>query len=610
MRAERSDNGSSCSAVRDRLGQSRACFARIAARTFVSIVALAFVATYGSGPAAAQRPLPTVVNPVPPGSPIQRVAPPTPAPLGGALPALPGPAQPGAVPAADVRVASVAVEGATAYPAAQLAAHTTGLTGPSVSLARIEEARLAILNLYRGDGYVLTLVNATLDRSGNLRFAVVEGSITDVKLEGDIGPAGTQVLRFLNHLTAITPIDTASLERWLLLAQEIPGVSVHAVLRPTDQPGALTLIAEVSRQPFSGLLSVDNRAFDLTGPQEGLLVFDANSFSEFGEKTELSMYYTSGDTQIFGQASEQFYVGGSGLTVRLYGGAGPATPSGFLSAIGYSGFTTVAGVSASYPVIRSRRQSLDVGAYFDLTDSTIDTNSVPSGQSVRTSQDDVRALRVGADYALQDLLLGPPRPAVNAASLRLSQGVTIFGGSHSGDALLSRAGEQPAFTKVAGGVSRTQTLFGLADGSSIALKELLTGQYSGNILPPVEKFFLGGPTFTRGYYAGEVSGDSAFAWTSELQYDTGFEPPVFGHVLPVHAQFYLYYDWGQAWNNTPVEPAQRVSSQGIGLRLGVTRFTEFDVEGVVRNVRRLTGTTSAVSPLSPEAVYWQVLVRF
>jgi hemolysin activation/secretion protein len=270
----------------------------------------------------------------------------------------------------------------------------------------------------------------------------------------------------------------------------------------------------------------------------------------------------------------------------------------------------VGGVSASYPVIRSRRQSLDVGAYFDLTDGTINTNTGPSGARVRTSQDDVRALRLGADYALQDLLLGPPRPAINSVNLRLSRGVTIFGGSHSGDALLSRAGEQPAFTKVAGGVSRTQTLFGLADGSTIALKELLTGQYSGDILPPVEKFFLGGPTFTRGYYAGEVSGDSAFAWTSELQFDTGFEPMVFGHDLPVHAQFYAYYDWGQAWNNTPVEPSQRISSEGIGVRLAVTRFTEFDLEGVVRNVRRFSGATGAVAPLSPEAVYWQVLMRF
>jgi hemolysin activation/secretion protein len=574
------------------------------------IMALALATGCGLGPAAAQRQPPPIVNPVPPGSPIERLVPPTPPPVGGTLPSLSGSAQPGAVPAANVRVVSVSVEGATAYPATRLAALTAGLMGISVPLARIEEARLAILNLYRGDGYVLTLVNAALDPNGHLRFAVIEGAITEVKLEGDIGPAGTQVLRFLNHLTEVTPIDAASLERWLLLAQEIPGVSLHAVLRPTATPGALTLIAQVSRQAFSGQLSVDNRAYQLTGPQEGLFLLDGNSFTEFGEKTELSIYRTGGATQTFGQGSEQFYVGGSGLSVRLYGGAGPATPSGFLSAIGYRGFTTVGGFSLSYPVTRSRQQSLDVGFYFDLTDSTIDTNTGPFGARVRTSQDNVRALRLGADYALQDLLLGPIYPAINTASLRLSQGVTILDGSHSGSALLSRAGEQPSFTKIAAQVTRTQTLFGLANGDTVALKELLTGQYSGDILPPVEKFFLGGPTFTRGYYAGEISGDSAFAWTSELQFNTAFAPVVFGHVLPVNAQFYLYYDWGQTWNNTRTEANQHLSSEGIGVRFSVTRFTEFDLEGVVRNVRRFSGTTTEVSPLSPEAVYWQVLLRF
>ena len=43
---------------------------------------------------------------------------------------------------------------------------------------------------------------------------------------------------------------------------------------------------------------------------------------------------------------------------------------------------------------------------------------------------------------------------------------------------------------------------------------LLTGQWSPNILPPAEQFYLGGARFTRGYYAGQVPGDKALAATS------------------------------------------------------------------------------------------------
>ena len=140
---------------------------------------------------------------------------------------------------------------------------------------------------------MLTTVSVHLDANGRLRFVVTEGRIASVKLDGDIGPAGTQVLRFLNRLTEKQPIDSVTLERYLLLAQDVPGVTLRAVLEPSaDQPGALNLIAQVSRQAVSGLATIDNRAFNETGPIEMLGVLDFNSFTEYGEKTELSFYHT------------------------------------------------------------------------------------------------------------------------------------------------------------------------------------------------------------------------------------------------------------------------------------------------------------------------------
>ena len=90
------------------------------------------------------------------------------------------------------------------------------------------------------------------------------------------------------------------MERWLLLAQEVPGVTLHAVLQPSlDDPGALTLVAQVQRQAVNGLITADNRAFRQTGPVEGLVVVDLNSFTQLGEQTELSIYHTDGNTQNF-----------------------------------------------------------------------------------------------------------------------------------------------------------------------------------------------------------------------------------------------------------------------------------------------------------------------
>ena len=50
-----------------------------------------------------------------------------------------------------------------------------------------------------------------------------------------------------------------------------------------------------------------------------LAIVDFNSFSEYGERTEAQIYHTYNNTQTFGQASSEFFVGSSGLKVRVYG---------------------------------------------------------------------------------------------------------------------------------------------------------------------------------------------------------------------------------------------------------------------------------------------------
>jgi hemolysin activation/secretion protein len=480
---------------------------------------------------------------VPQGSPIPRVAPPAlpPTAPGQEAPLLP---PPGAeVPNQPVKVISTTIEGATVYPAAEMARYADGLIGPATPLPKIDAARQAILQQYRTHGFTLTTVSVKLDAAGHLRFIVTEGRIAAVKLDGDIGPAGVQVLRFLNRLTEVTPIDAKTLERYLLLAQDVPGVTVRAVLQPSnDEPGALTLIAQVSRQAFSGSISVDNRAFNQTGPYELLGIIDGNSFTSLGERTELSYYHTFPDSQNFGQISEEFFVGSSGLKVKIYGRYGQVNPTGALGANGYQGTTTVFGTQATYPVIRSRQQTLNVYMAFDGLESRVDTGN----PLTRATFDSLRVVRLGGDYVMSDTWLGADRSAVNVASIRISQGLQILGASSTGTATSSpRQREQINFTKVNFEFSRTQTLFSPWDGASVALMGLLTGQWSNDILPPAEQFYLGGNRFTRGYYSGQVPGDKALAATAELQLNTSFSAPFLRDDGNVPIQFYGFYDWGR-----------------------------------------------------------------
>jgi hemolysin activation/secretion protein len=552
-----------------------------------------------------------LTNPVPQGSPIPRILPPESPGVSveGIEPLPPEPSGPPSGP--PVPIAQVSVDGVTVYPASEIAALAQGLTGPAVPFSRIDAVRQAILRRYRADGYVLSTVTANYDAaSGRLQFLITEGHIATVRLDGDIGPAGTQVLRFLNRLTEEPVTDAATLERYLLLAQDVPGVTLHAVLQPsTDQPGSLNLIAQVSRQAVSGLIATDNRASPLTGPIETLAGLSLNSFTAFGEKTEVSIYHAWPNSETFGQASFEAFAGSSGLKVQIYGGAGATVPTGPLSALQYNGVTQVFGAKASYPVIRSRKQTLNAWLSFDGEESSIDTTT--SGSPTLTSYDSLRIARIGADYALSDLLAGNERPAVNGLSARLSKGMDILGASTDGAAATAaRPGEQSNFLKFNFQASRTQTIFYPWQGSSVALMGLLTGQWSDSILPPVEQFYLGGAQFTRGYYSGQVAGDKALASTVELQLNTPIDLARIGLSAEISSQFYVFYDWGEVWQNQAATLAPRIASAGGGVRIQATRYVEVDFEGAARFNRYPSGSGPGVSALNGGAFYWRVLTRF
>lgn len=546
--------------------------------------------------------LPAAPPPLPAqGSPIPQIAPGVAPDVGPGLGA--GPEAAPAKPAGVMAVRMVVIDGATAFAPATLQHFTSGLVGPAVPLAQVEAARAGVLGLYRESGYTFTTVDAVLHTDGALHLVVGESQVTEVLLDGDIGPAGAQVLRFLDHLKNVRPLDVASLERWLLLAKGVPGVTVRPVLRPAGTgAGALTLVAKVSRQAISGYITADNRAAGPTGPEQALGVVQFNSFTSLGERTELSLFGASRFTQVFGQAATEFYVGGSGLKVRLYAGHGIAQPSGPLSGIGYLGETTIAGVGASYPLVRRRIYSLQLEGNFDAIEA--DTNiDAAGGGTTRLSHDALRVVRFGAVGALYDQVLGAAHPGANQLTVRLSQGVSALGASSS-----ARTGANVGFTKIAFDATRVQTLFSPWGGATLALQTSLTGQWSNDVLPLSEKFYLGGGRLGRGFYAGQVTGDRALGASAELQLVTSYNTTLFGTELQLQPTLYAFYDWGQSFENQSVDANRRLQSFGLGVRVPVNDRFEVQLEGVHRITRQPGGP--GAPRLQADAVFWRGVARF
>ena len=92
--------------------------------------------------------------------------------------------------------------------------------------------------------------------------------------------------------------------------------------------------------------------------------------------------------------------------------------------------------------------------------------------------------------------------------------------------------------------------------------------------------------------------------------NTGLDLTAFYYNFTLTSEFYTFYDRGETWENQKIDPNTRLSSEGVGGRFNITRYTEFDVEGVIRNTRLPVGTQGVVKPLKADALYWRALTRF
>ncbi|HJQ57060.1 MAG TPA: ShlB/FhaC/HecB family hemolysin secretion/activation protein [Vineibacter sp.] len=500
---------------------------------------------------------------------------------------------------------AIDLEGATVYPPGVLDEFTRPVVGKRVAVSELFAVAQRIEARYRADGYFLTTVFLPAQRTGDgrIRIRVVEGFISNVVIEGDVGPVAQQAKRFLDKVTASRPANLRDVERYLLLTQDLPGISLKTLLRAGKEPGSSELVAQLRRSPWDGLFQVHNRGSKFIGPQQGTLVLALNSFTSLAERVEGTYFTTFDREQNFGQIAWSNFIGDEGLRLRAYAGRGSVKPGEQLAVIRYDGVLTLAGASLSFPVVRSRPANLNVSGGYDYYQSRADIlGNIPF---TRTS---LSVLRLGADGNYRDGWFG-----VTYGSARLSQGVGLFGASDKGDPLLNRAGADPRFFKLNGEVSRLQGLW-TDGGFSINLLGTISAQYSNDILPSNEKFFVGGDRLGRGYYAGQVTGDKALAGTVELQFNAAVPyalgdagGPSRGESLPL--QFYAFYDHGRVWNNAPLE-ARHVTarSAGAGIRVNFLETAAAELEAVRRFDRDVDG--AAARRLNAWALYARLTAQF
>lgn len=447
-----------------------------------------------------------------------------------------------AQPGLTVTLRSVRIAGNRLLSTEQLAPATAAFLNRPLAFADLQRAADAVAAAYQGAGWVVRVYLPEQDLgSGELTLQVVEARYGGQRFEG-APPARVDAGRveaLFNAAQAVgEPLSATAIDRALLLADDLPGLSIAGTLVAGPRQGETSLLLRASDDaPVSGDVGLDNFGARSTGATRitaGLTL--ASPFGQ-GEQFGLNLLHSRGND--YGRAALALPVGAQGLRLGLSASTlryriieGP----GHDSAAQIRGSSGSVGADLNYPLLRSRLHNLFLSAALD--DKSFLTRDLALRSDYRS-----RTVSVGlAGNRFDELGAG----GAISGSVQLLWGRL---GSVSQHPLGDGIGRQ--YRKISYSLSRQQAV--VAD-HSVWLG--VTGQHATQVLDSSEKFYIGGAGSVRAYPATELGGERGRVLSGEWRWR-------------VRASTVLsaFTDWGQVTTvaSVPGQPEARLRLRGHGL---------------------------------------------
>ena len=426
--------------------------------------------------------------------------------------------------------------------------------GKEVSLADIYLIADAITAHYRNAGYVLAKASPPAQRveNGVVQIVVVEGVIGKVTIEGQV-PENREFLdAYLQKIAASTPLKNDVLERYVLLINDLPGVTAKAILIPSfDTPGATDLVLQFSEDRWDAAVTADNRGTEFIGSVQVRLQGGVNNLLGNFERINAQFITTQNMNELqfldFGYTQP---VGSEGTLLGLSGNISWSNPGNSLKPFDIEGQNRSLTASVSHPWIRSRRKNVS------FLGSLTYKNSVTDLRSSALTEDRLRVLRFGANADFSDKFRG-----VNLFGAEIGQGLDILNASGSGSTFRTRSSGREDFTKLTGNAMRVQQFTDLLRGVVG-----VNGQYAFSQVFASEEFGYGGVPFGQAYDPSQITGDHGLAARAEGQFRLPYT-----HEILSSTELYTFYDIGAVWriDNSTRARKESAASLGAGVRFAV-----------------------------------------
>ncbi len=403
-----------------------------------------------------------------------------------------------------VMVTALHIAGATRFPESTLVAVTGFKPGAALTIFDLRRMAGLVSAYYNAHGYVVAqaYVPAQAVTDGAVTIVVIEGHYGAVVLNNKSRLHDGLARDVLAGLKSGDVVEAAPMRRRLLLLSDIPGVEVKSEIVPGDAVGSSDLRVDLANQPLiSGSVQVDNDGDPYTGRYRGGGTLNLNDPLGIGDQATVR-YLTSGQGLQFGRASYQAQIANVTLGAayedfrydlgRQYGAAD------------LDGSEQIVSVYASYPLIRSDRDTVRLRADFDYRWLT-NNRAAPALEGDRRAE--VGSLAIIGDH--YDSLGGGGADAYSitatAGALDIQSPLAL-----AADRATSRT--QGSYGVIRGSVDRLQNV-----GGPFQIYAWVRGQAASRNLDIDEKMELGGAYAVRAYPEGEAYGDEGVVGTLEAR---------------------------------------------------------------------------------------------
>ncbi|MBP6468517.1 MAG: ShlB/FhaC/HecB family hemolysin secretion/activation protein [Fusobacteriaceae bacterium] len=432
-----------------------------------------------------------------------------------------------------------------------------------LGLNGLKEIASIITKYYRDNGYFVAraYLPAQSIEDETVQIAIVEGNYGAFELKNTSLVNTKEVQAFMDNLKEGEKVSTKSLERQMLLINDLNGAQVtNAEVLPGKEVGTSDFIITVDATPkYTGYAIVDNYGNRYTGENRLSLGADVNSLSGIGDVLSINGLISHNTDIKNGRIAYERPFGYTGLK----GGVSFSVTDYMLEEIpSYDAFgvANIYNMYISYPFLKTSTHTQLIQLDYDHKDIK-DSGGLTGLVTESKKQLDSLTLK-GIDIQTTSFF---NLPGNLYSSLEFTLGRLGLKNDNARLADATGFDAEGTYTKLAFNATHNQYLV-----QNTSLQTTFKAQKSFNKnLDSAEDISVGGSNGVRAYEDSELNGDQGYLVSLDLIYNLP-------SIAQVSHNTSLFVDHARIWNNTKnfnaEENIRNLNAVGIGYSLNYKKF--------------------------------------